>query len=93
MTADRSRAYAQVMQMVDDFAASKLHADEQAAIRDAADALLFCADMSTDDVARDALVKLETMVHRMVDADRLMPETAERILDAVEGCGPEPVAA
>jgi hypothetical protein len=93
MTADRSRAYAHVMNVVADFAPAKLHAEEQAAIRDAADALLFCNDMSVDTDAREALTRLEDLFERMVAADRLLPETSERILEAVEGCGPEPVAA
>jgi hypothetical protein len=93
MTADRARAYAHVMNVVADLGPAKLHDDEQAIIREAADALLFCTDITEDSDARETLTRLEEAIERLVEADRLLAETAESILDAVEDCGPEPVAA
>jgi hypothetical protein len=93
MTADRSRAYSRVMTILDDLAAAKLHTDEQTAIREAADALLFCDDVARDDDARRSLDRVVDLIERMVEVERLMPETGEAILDAVEGCGPHPIAA
>ena len=93
MTADRSRAYAHVMHLLSDLSASKLHASEQAAVREAADALLFTTDVALDDDAKTALSHLEDVVERLVENERVMPETGEALLDAVEAVGPAPVPA
>jgi hypothetical protein len=93
MNADRSRAYTRVLQLVDGLAASKLHTPEQDAIRDAADALLFSTDMARDDDARAALRHLDDVVERLVATERIMPGTGETILEAVEACGPQRLAA
>jgi hypothetical protein len=91
MTADRSRAYAHVMHLVGDLSASKLHPNEQAAIREAADALLFTTDMALDDEAKLALSHAEDVVERLVENDRVQPETGEALLDALESVGPQPL--
>jgi hypothetical protein len=93
MTADRSRAYAHVMHLVEDLSASKLHPDEQAAIREAADALLFTTDMAADSEAKLALSRAEDVVERLVENDRVLRETGEALLDAVEAVGPQPLPA
>ena len=92
MNTERSRAYSNVTRIVSDLAAAKLHAPEQEAIREAADALLFSTDIAHDDEARAALARLEAVVERLVANDRIEPETGRTILDAVEACGPHPVA-
>ena len=94
MTTNRARAYGRVMTLIDELGAAKLHAHEQQAIRDAADALLFSTHVSTDEEATTTLNHLEDAMQRLVDTDRLLPETADEILDAVESCGPqtEPLA-
>jgi hypothetical protein len=88
MTSERSQAYGRVTKLVDDFSGSKLHADEQQTIRDAADALFFCEDVAGDPDARAALDALEALIERLLEADRFLPETAERLRADVEGCGP-----
>jgi hypothetical protein len=88
MTAERSRAYAHVLAMLGDLGPAKLHADEQAAVREAADALLFCSDVAADDEARAALDRLDDVVDRLVANDRLQLETGDALVDAVEACGP-----
>ena len=93
MTPERAAAYASVTSMVDDLAAAKLHTDEQTAIREAADALLFSSDVATDAEAKGALDRLDDVIDTLVATERLMPETGEAILDAVEACGPAPVSA
>jgi hypothetical protein len=93
MTADRSRAYTELMAAVADLSAAKLHPDEQAAIREAADALLFAEDVTRDDEARAALDRADDVVERLVEAERLLPETGEALLDGIEACGPVPLAA
>jgi hypothetical protein len=88
MTSDRSQAYGRVTKLVDDLSASKLHAAEQQTIRDAADALFFCEDLSADADARAAIDALERLVDGMLESERFTPETAERLRSDVRGCGP-----
>ena len=94
MTTNRARAYGRVMTLIEQLGPAKLHADEQQAIREAADALLFSADVATDEDAKATLDHLDDVVQRLVDTELLTPETADAILDAVESCGPqtEPLA-
>ena len=94
MTTNRARAYGRVMTLISQLGDAKLHADEQQTIRDAADALLFSADVASDAEAKTALGSLDDLMERLVDNERLIPETADAILDAVEACGPqtEPLA-
>jgi hypothetical protein len=72
------------MKTLADLGPAKLHDDEQELIREAADALLFTEDAS----AHELLVRVDEMAGRLVDADRLLPETAEQILRDLEDCGP-----
>jgi hypothetical protein len=76
------------MKVLEDLGPSKLTAPEQDIIRDAADSLFFCERLDADDHAREALDEARALATRLVDADRWLPETAERMLDDVEGCGP-----
>jgi hypothetical protein len=94
MTTNRARAYARVMTLIDELGPAKLHADEQQAIREAADALLFTTDVASDDEAKAALAHVDAVIQTLVDNDRLIGETADGIRDAVEACGPqtEPLA-
>jgi hypothetical protein len=87
MTPERSSAYSRVLALLGDLGPAKLHAGEQAVVREAADALLF-----GEDDAREALDRVHDLAERLVDAERLIPETAGALVDAVEACGP-PVAA
>ena len=88
MNSERAQAYGRVTKLVDDLSGSKLHPDEQQTIRDAADALFFCEDLSADPEARRALDALEQLVDGMLEADRFTPETAGRLQADVEACGP-----
>ncbi len=88
MTADRSRAYAHVLALLADLGPAKLHAAEQAIVRDAADALVLCADLHDDEEAKAALDRLDDLLDRLVESDRLVAETAEAVILAVEACGP-----
>jgi hypothetical protein len=88
MTSNRSQAYGRVTKLVDDLSGSKLHPAEQQTIRDAADALFFCEDVSADTDARAALDALERLIEALLEADRFTPETADRLRADVEGCGP-----
>jgi hypothetical protein len=88
MTSERSQAYGRVTKLVDDLSGSKLHPTEQQTIRDAADALFFCEDVSADTEARRALDALEQLIEGMLEAERFTPETAGRLQADVEACGP-----
>jgi hypothetical protein len=88
MTSERSQAYGRVVKWLEDMGPSKLNASEQDVVRDAADSLFFCEDLGADQQAQDALAELKAMATRLVEVDRWLPETAERLVDDVEGCGP-----
>jgi hypothetical protein len=88
MTSERSQAYGRVVKWLEDLGPSKLTAPEQDTLRNAADSLFFCEDLATDDQALEALAEVKAMTARLVDADRWLPETAERLINDVEGCGP-----
>jgi hypothetical protein len=88
MTADRARAYGRVMQTLNDLGPSKLLADEQQRIRDAADALILTDDLSEDAAARDALEDVLRLSQALVDSGRWERTTAMRLVDDVADCGP-----
>jgi hypothetical protein len=88
MTSERSQAYGRITKLVDDLSASKLHASEQQTIRDAADALFFCEDLSVDPDARAALDAVERLIDGLVESERFTTETAERLRADLDGCGP-----
>jgi hypothetical protein len=84
MNSERSQAYGRVMKMLTDLGPAKLHADEQELIRETADILLFSEDAS----AGEAFARVDELAARLVDSDRLLPETADQLLADLEGCGP-----
>ena len=89
MTSERANAYGRVMKALSDLGPSKLHDDEQQLVRDAADTLLF-ADRDPDTTAVDAaLADSQELAVRLVEADRLLPETAEALLEHLAACGPQ----
>lgn len=88
MTAQQAAAYNRVMKTLEDLSAAKFHAHEQQLVREAADALLF-----GDEDAERAYERVGEMLDDMVEADRLLPDTAGALLDDLRACGPQPVAA
>lgn len=62
--------------------------DQQAVIREAADALLFSEDLAADAQAREALAELRTLAGKLVEDDVLGGETVERLVGEIEDCGP-----
>ena len=89
VTKNRARAYRRVITLIDELGPAKLHAEEQQTVRDAADAVLFTRDVATDPDTRRTLRELDATLDALVDGGRLLRETADRIVDAVEGCGPQ----
>ena len=88
MTSERAQAYGRVMKTLAGLAASKFHPSEQDVVREAADALFFCEDLGADEYAARSLDAVRTLLEGMVEADRLAPETAGRLLADIEDCGP-----
>lgn len=84
MTSERSLAYGRVMKTLADLGPSKLHADEQELIRDAADTLFFAEDSGPTDV----LARVDELATRLVDSGRLLDETAHKLLRDLEDAGP-----
>jgi hypothetical protein len=87
MTSQRARAYGRVTKTLADLGPSKLHDGEAEVFRNAADALLFAE--AEEEAARDALIDAHDLALKLVDADRLLGETAERLLADLAGCGPD----
>ena len=88
MTPERSRAYGRVMKTLADMGPSKLHRHEQDAIREAADTLLFAEDFESDDVARDVLGSMVALTEGLVESERWLFDSADRLLTDIEDCGP-----
>jgi hypothetical protein len=87
MTPARSHAYGRVTRKLDDAAIAKLHPPELAALRTAADDLLFAGDEDEDQVEaalREAFVVLD----RLVDAGRWTADRARALLRDLEACAP-----
>jgi hypothetical protein len=87
MTSLRATAYRRVVKTLRDLGAAKLWPAEQACIREAADALLFCRDLDEDD-ARRALAAVTALADEHIDAQRGTPPRALQLLDDIWACGP-----
>jgi RecJ-like exonuclease len=87
-TPARAQAYKHVMAQIDALSGAKLHGDEQAVVREAADSLIFTHDLRADPAAEQALVDLYALADRMVEAERITRERAGELVRSVEACGP-----
>ena len=88
MTAERSHAYGRVARLLREVGPAKLTPAEQQRIRDAADDLVFCASLVTDERAQDAVRDVGALGRHLVEAGRWSDRLAGRLLDAVYDCGP-----
>jgi hypothetical protein len=89
MSPERTRAYRQVVQTLSELGPTKLQDAEQDRIRDAADNLIFSANLTEDVVARDALADIEVLCRDLVESGRWEQVTADRLAADVAACGPE----
>jgi hypothetical protein len=90
MTSDRTQAYGRVIKTLEDLGPAKLQPAEQDRIRDAADTLIFAADL---DEARSTLADIEALVEHLVASGRWRSERAEQLAAYLLACGPDtPVA-
>jgi hypothetical protein len=87
MTNLRAAAYRRVVKTLRDLGAAKLWPAEQACIREAADALLFCRDLDEND-ARHAVAAVTVLADDLIDAQRWTPLRAMQLLDDIWACGP-----
>ena len=85
MTSERTQAYGRVVQMLEDVGPTKLHAPEQARIREAADTLIFAATMEE---ARAALADVDALCEHLVATDRWTSERAAELAQDLLECGP-----
>ena len=90
MTSDRTQAYGRVVKTLDELGPTKLLAAEQSRIRDAADILIFSADLGE---ARDALLDISRLAEHLLNSGRWLEERVDQLIADLLGCGPEPVAA
>lgn len=87
MNSERSRSYGRVVHTLEDVGPTKLLPAEQARIRDAADTLLFAADLDTPG-ARDALEDVASLLAALVESGRWTQERANDLAEDLGGCGP-----
>ena len=90
MTSDRTQAYGRVVKTLEDLGPAKLQPAEQDRIREAADNLVFAADL---DEARASLADVDALVEHLVASGRWTTERADQLAADLLACGPvTPVA-
>jgi len=87
MTSDRTQAYGRVVQTLAELGPTKLLPAEQSRIRDAADTLIFAADLAA---ARESLLDMSRLAEHLVTSGRWMEERVDRLVADLLACGPEP---
>jgi hypothetical protein len=87
MTSHRALAYQRVLTTLREMGPAKLWPAEQAIIREAADALVLSADISSEET-RLALAAVLVLTDDLLDAERWTPARARQLLDDVWACGP-----
>lgn len=88
MSPERTTAYRRVLDTIAELGPSKLQDGEEDRIRYAADSLIFCADLSADEAARETLVETRLMLDALVESGRWERVTADRLAADLRGCGP-----
>jgi hypothetical protein len=90
MTSERTQAYGRVVQTLDEIGAAKLLPAEQARIRDAADTLIFAADLEE---AREALRDMSDLADHLLSSGRWLEPRIDTLVADLLACGPENVPA
>ena len=90
MTTERTQAYGRVVQTLVELGPAKLLPAEQARIRDAADTLIFAADL---DAARDALRDIGALTEHLLNSGRWLEERVDTLIVNLLACGPSSVPA
>lgn len=89
MDGERAQAYGQAMRALAELPRGRLSPNDQAVVREAADALVFCEDLERDTAATLALAAFYDLVLKA----EVPPETAAHLTAAVLTCGPLAAAA
>jgi hypothetical protein len=90
MTNDRTQAYGRVVQTLSELGPTKLLPAEQARIREAADSLIFAADL---DEARDALRDMGELAEHLLASGRWLEQRVDLLVANLLACGPSNVPA
>jgi hypothetical protein len=90
MTTERTQAYGRVLQTLAELGPTKLLPAEQARIRDAADTLIFAADL---DEAQDALHDMGELTANLLSSGRWLEERTDTLMANLQACGPSAVPA
>ena len=85
MNNERTQAYGRVVKTLDELGPTKLQPAEQDRVREAADTLIFAADL---DDARAAMADVESLAEHLVASDRWSEERARQLVDDLLACGP-----
>ena len=85
MNSERTQAYGRVVKTLEDLGPAKLQAPEQERVRDAADTLIFAADL---DEARASLEDVDALAEHLVASGRWSEERAQRLVEDILSCGP-----
>jgi hypothetical protein len=88
MTSERVRAYGEVIRILNDLGPSKLMPSEQERVRTAADDLLFCEELLTDEAAQDAVADIEALGRDLTESGRWSRTLSRRLVSATLACGP-----
>ena len=90
MTSDRTQAYGRVVKTLEDLGPAKLQAAEETRVREAADTLIFAADL---DEARAAMADVDALAEHLVGSGRWTEDRADQLVRDLLACGPmTPVA-
>ena len=85
MNSERTQAYGRVVKTLEDIGRTKLQPAEQDRVREAADTLIFAADL---DEARLAMADVDVLAEHLVASDRWSEERAKQLVDDLLACGP-----
>jgi hypothetical protein len=85
MNTERTQAYGRVVKTLEDLGPTKLQPAEQDSVREAADTLIFAADL---DEAREAMADIDILAEHLVASERWSEERARQLVDDLLACGP-----
>jgi hypothetical protein len=85
MNAERTQAYGRVIKTLDDLGPAKLQPSEQDRVREAADTLIFAADLEE---ARPTLADIDALADHLVASGRWTEERADQLVHDLLACGP-----
>jgi hypothetical protein len=91
MTAERARAYGDLIRMLDGLGPARLWPSERSRVRAAADSLVLCDDLHEDEAARTAVVDVGALGRDLTESDRWSKRRAGELVTAVLACGPREI--